>query len=466
MRFDVFATRALYIVVFAVASVSSVQGDLWWLLRAGQDIWRTHHVSLVDHYSFTAYGDYWPNHEWLWEVVAYLLHRVGGMPLLTAFVAVTITATVMVLRRISPAEGYIAPIVVGAALPMMSMSWTIRPQVTSTLFFAITILCLARGREIWLPPLFLLWANVHAQVALGGVVLAAVWVGSVVDVVRAKDPEARPRLVRLTAVGTLSLLATLATPLGFRLWTYVLDANGRPGQHQIAEWYSAFHFYISDILFWMILVLVIVLSIRRRERLASWESRVPLYATLAMAPLAVEAVRTIPFFVAAALPLCMTLLEFETTQEIGLVGRARAALAVGSVLALAAAGAIWAAAPPRLAWKPMWAPFAQALRACPGPLYNDFNTGATLIWWVPEVKVFVDNRQDPYSAEVIDAGFDHQAVTYREVFTRWKIRCSIAYAGTPLSVALKAEHWRRTYSDGITEVWVSDSEPLATTATE
>jgi hypothetical protein len=260
--------------------------------------------------------------------------------------------------------------------------------------------------------------------------------------------------------------ATLVTPLGFRLWSYVLDANGRPGQHRIAEWDSAFHLYISNVLFWLTLVLIIVLTVVRTDRLASWERRVPLYAVVAIAPLAMFAVRNIPVFAAAALPLCMTLLEFRTRQSIGEVRRARGALVVASAVSIALVGLIWAAAPPRLGWNPVAPALVRALEACPGPLYNNYNAGATLIWWVPDVKVFVDNRQDPYSADVIDAGLDHEAETYRRVFARWDVRCALVIAGTPLSTALEHDGWRRTFYDGASEVWVDPSTPRATSATE
>ena len=80
-------------------------------------------------------------------------------------------------------------------------------------------------------------------------------------------------------------------------------------------------------MFWCILGLAVVLAVRRRDRLATWEARVPLVASLAMAPLAILAVRNIPFFTVAALPLLMTLLEFRTSQPIGFVRRWRGGLA-------------------------------------------------------------------------------------------------------------------------------------------
>lgn len=466
MAFDLFATRVLYIVTLGVASVSAVQDDLWWLLRAGKDIWRTHHVSLVDHYSYTAAGDYWSNHEWLWEACAYALHTVGGLPLLSAWTGLTIAATIVVLRHVSSVTGYVVPIIIAAAAPLMSLTWTIRPQVTSLLLFAVTMFLLSHRRELWIPPLFLVWANLHAQVVMGGVMLVVVTAGAAYEAVRSRTAEAEARAARLGLVLVTSALATLVTPLGRRLWTYVLDANGRPGQARIAEWASAFHPTLAAALLWLALAGAVVLGFRRRGRLETWSARVPAYAALSMTPLALLAVRNVPFFVAAALPLYLILLEFTTASPIGRVGHARARLAVTALLTAVVVTAVWAASPPRLRWTPVSDGLAEALRSCPGHLYNDYDSGAALIWWVPDVKVFVDNRQDPYPAEVIEQAADLDAGTYRAVFERWRIRCALVRTSNPLDTALRTDGWRPTYAEGSTAVLVPPSTPRATSESE
>lgn len=456
-RFDVFATRILYVVVFGVAAVSSTQADLWWLLRAGKDIWRTHRVALVDHYSYTAYGDYWSNHEWLWEAIAYALHAVGGMPLLAAWTAATITGTVIVLRRVSSAEGYVVPIVIAAALPLMSIGWTIRPQVTSLFLFALVTLLLAKRREAWLPLVFLVWANLHAQVVMGGVALAATWALAVVLSLRSRTSDAGARVRRLSIVLVLCGVATLATPLGPRLWTYVLSANARPGQNKIAEWQTVFHPYIANGLFFVLVITLVVLAIRRPERLTTWRAQVQVAVVVAMTPLAMLATRNIPFFVAAAIPLWMTLMEFRTRRPIGVVPHARRVVVAALVITAVLVGLVWRAAPPRLGWHPIASGMATALRACPGNLYNDYNIGAFLIWWVPDVKVFVDNRQDPYSDDVMEAAMDATPKTFPRIVERWDVRCAIVGEGTSLSRALKHEGWQRTYVHDRAEIWVKSS---------
>ena len=50
-------------------------------------MWLSQRVLLTDVYSHTAYGSFWPNHEWLAEAVFYALFKVGGLPMLTLFAA-------------------------------------------------------------------------------------------------------------------------------------------------------------------------------------------------------------------------------------------------------------------------------------------------------------------------------------------------------------------------------------------
>src|SRR3954468_22242678 len=82
----------LFVAVVLTACLMPAQSDTYWHLRAGQDFWRTHHVPLVETYSYTASGRFWPNHEWLWQAVSYALYRAGGMALLTAGAAAVVTA--------------------------------------------------------------------------------------------------------------------------------------------------------------------------------------------------------------------------------------------------------------------------------------------------------------------------------------------------------------------------------------
>ena len=449
MPFDRFATLVAYVLVFVLAAATRVQADLWWLLRAGQDFWQTGTVPLTETYSHTANGNFWPNQEWLWEAVAFAMYHVGGMPLLMAGVALTVAMTAVLMRRTSPATGYVVPLVLLLAVPLQYPGWTARPQVTSMLLFALVVLLISKEKYRWVPLVFLLWANLHAQVVMGGVVLALVTTIAAVQWLRSRSDTARQRVRRLLATLALSAGATLVTPLGPRLWAYVLNANARVEQHRIGEWESAFQVHPVTVPFWLALVVLVVAVVARRDRLAEWHATSSLVATVAMAVLAILALRSIPFFAVAVAPLLMTLLEFRIRSPMGLVSNPRLKVSGAAGFAAVLVAVVWVAQPPRLAWHPVKAEYAAALRACPGPLFNDYDTGAEIIWWVPNVPVFVDNRHDPYPPEVIRASAPPFTKPGRltSAIERYDIECVLLDPKEKVVKTLRHDGWRPIYSD-------------------
>jgi hypothetical protein len=91
---------------------------------------------------------------------------------------------------------------------------------------------------------------------------------------------------------------------------------------------------------------------------------------------------------------------------------------------------------------------AVAIRACPGPIYNHYDVGGFIIWFVPEQKVFLDSRQDPYPIQLVQAQDEAERTgVFRELFDRYHIRCAVL---EPASVAVQGLHrigWQETYRD-------------------
>src|SRR5262245_55211528 len=167
------AISFLFIAIAVLASLAPAQSDTWWLLREGGEILKRGSVSLVDLYSHTATGLFWPNHEWLTEVMFYGLHRLGGLPLVATFCASCIVATWAVSWRLTPGSFEVRFLLFAGAVALSASGWALRPQVLSMALFMLTvILCLER-RDNWLPLVFVAWANLHGAVALGLVVVAA-----------------------------------------------------------------------------------------------------------------------------------------------------------------------------------------------------------------------------------------------------------------------------------------------------
>ena len=53
--------------------------DFWWHLRTGQLILQTHAIPHTDPFSYTMVGKPWITHEWLSEIIIYVLFRLEVM---------------------------------------------------------------------------------------------------------------------------------------------------------------------------------------------------------------------------------------------------------------------------------------------------------------------------------------------------------------------------------------------------
>jgi hypothetical protein len=448
----------LFGVVAAAACLMPVQADTFWHLRAGQELWQTWHVPLDEHYSFTAAGRPWPNHEWLWQAVSYALVRAGGMPLLIATNAVMVVAGLAMAYRlmIGPASLRFPLLVVG--IPLVSWVWAARPQVASLLLLLLVLSALVHERYRWLPFLFALWANTHGAVALGGAVLAAATLAAFLRSGTA-DEEARRRARALALALPACALATAATPMGFSLWRFIAVSTTYSRHMRIIEWMPAYPTSVPHVAFWLIALAFVALVVWRRHRLstAPWGDVALVAAALIMLPLAILAGRNIPPFLMAAMPAASRLLGADFSGPLfrapspGTPDRPRVNLAILAIVTLAEVATVavaWATSAPRLGWHPMSAAAIAAVRACPGRVYNRYGDGGYLIWFVPERPVFVDSRQDPYPLPFL---LEQQAVedgsAYASMFARYDIRCAFLGRDATMAERLRADGWTTRYGD-------------------
>src|SRR5271170_7087996 len=163
--------------------------DLWWHLRTGQWIVETGHVPHSDPFSFTRSGHAWVSHEWLSEVVFYQLWKHGGAAALIVFSAIVTTTGFMLLYLRCLSRGVkghwaAAATVLGALAS--APSWGVRPQMFTFTFASLLLFLINRGEDrprllFWIPPLFLLWLNLHAGFALAPVLLIAYGAGLIVE---------------------------------------------------------------------------------------------------------------------------------------------------------------------------------------------------------------------------------------------------------------------------------------------
>jgi hypothetical protein len=439
------AIGLLFVVIAALACFAPTQSDTWWHLRAGQDIWRTHHVSLVDSYSYTAAGSFFPNHEWLTEVIFYAAYWLGGLPLLTGLCAAAITLAWAVSWRLTEGSFETRFLLFAASLATAAAAWAVRPQALSMALFSITCALLVSNRLRWLPVLFVVWTNLHGAVALGVVAVCAALFATVV--IRRHIPKA----LGCVTIGCMG--ATFVSPLGVRLWTEIPKSIERSRVDQLIEWQP------PDLspgfwAFWGITAALLIALVVWRRRLDERSLKLATIS-IAMLPLAVSSRRNVAIFLLVAVPALTALARRRDRQPRAprvsgeRPGINAALLSAAVVIAAAVVALGWMAPAPALGWQPIRRNAIDAIKGCGEPLYNTYGDGGVLIWFLPQRKVFLDNRQDPYPLDLLVVA--HQLELdgkYEQVFRRYGIRCAVVPTGSVTSQGLTtAADWTKRYSD-------------------
>ncbi|HZI48042.1 MAG TPA: hypothetical protein VFD75_09635, partial [Pyrinomonadaceae bacterium] len=175
-----------YAFFFAARPLSDA--DFWWHLKTGEYIVNTRAIPTTDFFSFTNYGKPWVAHEWLSEVIFYLIYsHFGFNVLIVVFAILTALAFWIVYIRSNSHP------LIGSAAALLGV-WTVlptigvRPRVFTLLLSSVYLALLARylkrgkGREIWwLVPLMALWVNLHGGFLIGLVLIGLTLVGLPLD---------------------------------------------------------------------------------------------------------------------------------------------------------------------------------------------------------------------------------------------------------------------------------------------
>jgi hypothetical protein len=456
---------AFFLMVFALAVRQSayIDPDLWWHLQAGQDMVQSQSIPKVDPYSFTKAGSEWVAHEWLSEVVMYLIYRVSGWGGLLFVFSALIAITLYLVYRRCEGQPYVAALAILLAAASSSPLFGIRPQMITFLLAAIFIGLLTRyaadgqsRRLWWIIPLMLLWVNFHAGYALGLGLIGLYIVSLLLD----RKWNLVPRL------GLILLIATAVVPLnpnGFRMFSYPFETLTSPSMAAyIEEWASPdFHkimFLPLAVLLFMLLV-ALTLSLRR-------PATSELFLLLVTGFGALRSARHIPIFALIATPiLARHVWDIMTTRGWEKYFTRPEAPAAGFALAF---NLVFLLAPTTLgvvrishfvsnqpAYEAKNYPQAAVnfltAQQLPGPIYNRYGWGGYLIRRLhPNYRVYIDGRADVYGdsfmVETIRTYDGH--TDWRKPLERLGVRTVIIEPTAPLASLLREDNaWDKVYED-------------------
>lgn len=392
------------LLVFAVSSLTLATPlasyDLWWHLASGRWIWERMAVPRADPFSHTLAGAPWIDFEWLFQALAYLLHRAGGFQALVCMKASLGALAVRQVYRLSrTAEEGEGPALLAAAcaLALVRTRGFERPELASLalapFFLGLVLKWRSTGAPaaLWaLPALTLFWANLHAGFALGLGLLALAAAGIYWEERAGGRPAARgarPLLLALAACAFAALLNPYGVGAYKVLFLHAREA-GAAGAGAIEEWRSL---RLGEYPVYWVLLLASFGFLFRDLRQGQGEARFWAPLVLGMGLFSSRQVRYPVYFALLASPYL-----FRRLGEARSAWTGRACAAAGAGLAL------WCAAPAlrRDFRSPVpWPRLPE--RACafldrerpPGALYNDCALGGFVTWRLGgRLPVFCDGR--------------------------------------------------------------------------
>lgn len=231
--------------IFFARGMINLDPDLGWHLYEGEWIVKNG-IPKTDPYSYSMPSFPYVDHEYLTNLIYFLIYSKLGIIGLSILAATITTLTLLIITPFNSTKIFLLFALLETVL-LLPFSG-IRPQIITWLFLAILMKVLL-DKTIWpkgrlfLPSLMLIWANLHGSFILGIIILGFFTFINIFK--KAKNKE-------LLIVFLLSSLATLINPYGFRLWGEVgLQLSDISQRETITEWMPPiydFHIILSFIL--------------------------------------------------------------------------------------------------------------------------------------------------------------------------------------------------------------------------
>jgi hypothetical protein len=489
------APIALLLILIANFALQPVtEPDFGWHLRTGMDL-MIHGWTVLgsDPYSHTMPDWIWIEHAWLSDVLIAAVYRESGLlGVIMLFAGLTATAWIMASRSVTC---HIASALAACALSL----WVALPflgartQMVTYLGLGTLLFLLKRfadGDRLvpWtIPPLFLLWTNLHGGFTAGLFLLGIVLSGSLLTrLMEARWPSLTTRIdersfswSELKQLGVATAVAaalTLVNPYGWRLYTEIVDSLSN--QYMLTflqEWQPvSLGTYAgrSYVMYLIGLGMAMALWYRRIEpvRWMVWASF--LFFSLFH-------LRNILFFLIVSLPLLAQLLEQCVVRLLrwwpgGLgqirLGQLGLTLAGGLFLLWLGAGhledVVRAGLQPEEYFMNTSYPM-EAVRwirdqhdVIGHRMYNDYAHGGFLEWWLPEQKVFVDGRMPAWRLGERWIAKDYAALALTNppmlsILDKYAVDWAIVVRHTTLDQALSQQTgWKRVYGDRKVSLYV------------
>ncbi|HEV7428591.1 MAG TPA: hypothetical protein VGQ46_19720 [Thermoanaerobaculia bacterium] len=285
-----------FFVLAAIAAVAPIRSyDYFWHLTTGR--WIVEHYSIPRFDPLTLASGHvpWINGEWLYQIVLYALHGIGGDAGISIISALLAAAIFAIAILITSQDAGVALLIAGVAFAGASDRLGVRPAAAAALLIVIAIGLLAsRLRLVPLTiayaVLTIVWINVHPSALLAPVL-------ALICVLQTRSAGA-PSALRSLIAAAASAIALLINPYGWNaiLAPLRLTSEIHSGAFVNAEWLpSTFAFFP---LLYITIGAVVLIFLGADKRANAW--RFVIFVLLAA--LAIRYVRNQGLYF-AALPL-------------------------------------------------------------------------------------------------------------------------------------------------------------------
>jgi hypothetical protein len=365
-----------------------------------------------------------------------------------------------------------------------SVFWTARPQMMSFFLSCVVLyllwLYLKRGIDrLWfIPPIFVLWGNLHGGFAIGFILMVLALIGEgarwlIEGQLSPREEDAEPQtirpMIRIAIIGLVSAAAVSINPYGPQMLFYPFRTVGIGVlRDYILEWSSPdFHQAQAWPFIWMVLALLVTAGLSRRR--LDWRDA---FMTSGTAYSAFLAWRNVATFAVVAAPVLSVHLHDWLSQLGYRLNWNRAPrsviLAAANWLILAAVigGAVFQIGKmnsPTLVEEtrrnnyPVEAVAFMEREDLPQPMINSYNWGGYLIWAARDYPVYVDGRTDLYDDELLRL---YLSITqgqpgWRDRLAQTGANSILIEANSTLGQLLAlVEDWEQVYADDVAVIFV------------
>lgn len=423
---------ALLFMFMAAVTFPSLAGDpgVGWHLRAGELMLEQHAVLSRDPFLFPPPEVSWINNQWGSQLVLFALFESGGWYLVHAVSFLVAWGAHLIIPLTLLRQGGVGTTAsIGALIAVIALGspqWIIRPQLISFLFFGITLLLL----RTWLvqrdsprnstprvllpilPPLFLLWANLHPGFFFG-------FIAFIPPLLISLYLREKPRVFALTSTLLVCAAATLVNPFGLELHLKALELTSDPFFTDLmVEWRPLLESSELSTRFLAVTLVIACGATFALLRHARWrkEHMFDFAILLIVGVMTLEHRRVLGFFaIAAVLPCAVAIQQFVPRQ---LRGEAKhRIMSLRSIGVLAASMLVLVALVPwgnhlltptpsdRLSALSPFFPTTliakleeHSKQTTPSGsirVFNDPNLGGPIIWATrPQIRIFADDRNE------------------------------------------------------------------------